>query len=110
MKEDHTRALEETVELAGGPIDIRNFEVCLCHGAVPTVPPHCPAEAPTCGAYPNNDPNKLPVSGETLDDAALESLCITHGQIYNEALAKRICAPVVAKRMDSFERHRPGAR
>lgn len=59
---------------AGTEIDAESFKACYCIGSIPTVPPNCHPDNPTCGRYPN-DPTKMPAAEHTLSGLEILSLC-----------------------------------
>lgn len=82
-----------------------NYEVCLCRDPLPLLPPRCALDAPTCGAYPN-DPLKMPAAAAVLSDEQLLAFCTTYrddqaSDIYDDRLAKLVCAPLLAASLDA---------
>jgi hypothetical protein len=81
-----------------------NFEVCICRDPLPLLPPRCPLDAPTCGNYPN-DPSKMPAVKAAIATEGLGTFCRAFGDtsasdIYDDRLAKLICAPYIAASLD----------
>lgn len=58
----------------GDELGLEKYTACYCIGSVPTTPPHCHPDNPTCGKYPN-DPTKMPQVAHTLTTPEIQSLC-----------------------------------
>jgi hypothetical protein len=109
---EYEAALDAAMASGEAPPFRENYEVCLCREPLPLLPPRCPLDAPTCGAYPN-DPAKMPAPAALLTDAQLLGFCTTRrddaaSDIYDDRLARLVCAPLLAAALGEAGEAAPG--